>query len=106
MMIANERTVIAKLTYRLCKHSVVRYTHAGFAIGPQVFTEIETETADISNTADSLSLVGCAMSLRSVFDHTQMMRTRKVEHRLHIYGMAVQMNRDNSTRPGSQHLFK
>src|SRR6266446_2087808 len=98
--------VIAKLTYRLCKLSVVRYTHAGFAIGPQVFTEIETETADISNTASSLSPVGRTVGLRSILNDAQAVHTGEIEHRLHIYRMAVQMNWNDSARLGSQSLFK
>src|SRR5260221_8556723 len=106
MVIANERTVIAQLPERLRKHGIVRYTHTRFAIGPQVFTEVETEAADIPHTASSLSPVGCTVGLRSILNDAQAVHTREIEHWLHIYRMAVQMNRHDSTRAGSQDLFK
>src|SRR5258708_6254714 len=106
MVIANERTVIAQLPERLRKPGIVRYTHTRFAIGPQVFTEIETETADIPHAASSLSPVDRTVSLRSILNDAQAVYTGEIEHWLHIYRVAVQMNWDDSARAGGQSLFK
>src|SRR5260221_686038 len=106
MVIANERTVIAQLPERLRKPGIVRYTHTRFAIGTQVFTEIETEAADIPHAASSLSPVGRTVSLRGILNDAQAVHTCEIEHWLHIYRVAVQMDRDDSARAGSQNPFK
>ncbi len=46
------------------------------------------------------------MSLGGILDHAETMQIGKIEHRLHIYRMAVQMDWDDSTSARSENLFK
>ncbi len=70
MLVANEGTMITQFAYSFCKSLIIRHTNTRFTIRSQVFTEVETETANISDTANSLSLVGRTVGLRSILNYT------------------------------------
>src|SRR6266480_1025438 len=102
MSIARTQAMITKHTERLCKAFIIGYTDTCFAISSQVFTVVEAKTADIPKTPNPLSLIGCTMCLRRIFDNMKTMRTCKIQYVSHFRWMTIQMYREQSTSTGSK----
>ena len=75
---------------------------AAVAIGAQVLGGVKGEGRGISERPDHLSLPTRAVGLSAVLDHFEVVGSREFHDRPHIGRLAIQVNRDNCTGPGSE----
>jgi hypothetical protein len=73
---------------------VAQRDHAAFAGGDDL-VGVEAEAADVAEPSDLASPVGRPVRFGAVLDHVQAMLPRDLEHRIHIDGVAVQVDHDD-----------
>src|SRR5260370_27997360 len=94
--------MVAPHPHRLGQFFFFVPTSPRLTVGSQVFTIVEAETANIAEAAHSLPIVSGTMRLRSVLDYEQPVFASKLHHRLHLDGMAVEVDRDDGFRIGPE----
>src|SRR5579871_3399923 len=91
MLVFLLRSPIAEHAHASGKAGIFRDYHAAFAIRAQVLARIKAEAAHVTQPAHSLSLICRAMSLRSIFNHPEVVLARNFENWVHVRGLAVEV---------------
>src|SRR5437762_794373 len=87
-----------KRRHPICQLVVIGYDAASIAISAEVFAWIKGERGNVAESTDELPFVFGQMSLRTIFDHPEIMLLRDRHDRVHVCGLAVEMNWNKTDR--------
>src|SRR5579864_8353801 len=68
---------------------------ATLAVGPKIFSRIETKACYLSDAADGAAFVFRSVRLRGIFDYKQSVSSRYFHNRVHVGRLAVEMHWQN-----------
>ena len=85
---------------------IVRHNRPRLAVRAEVLTRIEAEAAELADAAHAASFVLRAVGLGGVLDHYQAVAIRDLHDRIHVAGLAVEVNRNDRLRARRDRLFK
>ena len=91
-------TVVAQHLQTSRDPPVIGDHYPAIAIGPQVFSGIEAESCCVPQRACPPSFVARPVGLASVFNNDQSMFVREFTNRIHVRGMAVQVDGNHRFR--------
>ena len=105
VMIFVIRPVISKSTNLISEFLIIRHDSARITKSTKIFTWIEAEARCVSECTHLLTLIGCAMCLRTIFNHFQSIFPRKFHNRIHITCLTIEVNWHNSLCMACYHFL-
>src|SRR5689334_16773479 len=98
-VVSAEKMVVFAILSPIAKHpdrsrvlGIVRSNGTALAIRAEILAGIKTETGHVPDTSNGPPLVFRTVCLRGVFDHHQVMPPGNIHDRIHLCGLTIEMN--------------